>query len=64
MSAGWLAIRLVDAPDRVVMVSIDKILSIGSDPEGGSRIVLTSGEHYDVLDDISVLAAKLTQAGR
>ena len=54
----------MEAPERVVLVNADKVLAIGSDPDGGSRIVLTSGQHYDVIEDLAVIEAKLTQAGR
>ena len=64
MSGAWITVTMVEAPERPVLVNADKIQAIGSDPEGGSRIVLTSGQHYDVTDELSVLAAKLTQAGR
>ncbi len=64
MSARWIAVHLVGAPDRVVLVNADKVQAIGSDPEGGARIVLTNGQHYDVIEDLTFIEAKLTQAGR
>jgi len=65
MSGAWITVTRDDAPERPVMVSVDKILSVGPGPKGGgSRIVLTNGQHYDVIDDMEVIAAKLTQAGR
>jgi|BarGraNGADG00212_2_1021979.scaffolds.fasta_scaffold545717_1 hypothetical protein len=62
--SGWIAVTLEGAPERTVMVNADKILSVGSDPEGGARIVLTNRESYDVTDDLAAVMAQLTQAGR
>lgn len=64
MNAGWIAVHLEGAPDRVVLVNADKVQAIGSDPEGGSRIIFTSGQSYDVIEDIAVIEAGLTRAGR
>ena len=63
MSAGWIIVRLIEAPDRPLQVAVDKVLAIGGDPEGGCRLVLTNGQHYDVTDNLDVVVAKLTQAG-
>ena len=64
MSAGWISVHCIESPERTILLSTRLVQAIGSDPEGGSRIVLTSGQHYDVLEDLDVLAAELTRAGR
>jgi hypothetical protein len=62
--SGWIAVTLEGSPERTVMVNAGKVLSVGSDPEGGCRIVLTNGQSYDVTDDLVTVMAELTQAGR
>ena len=64
MSGAWVGVHLVGAPERLVLVNPGKIAAIGADPAGGARIVLTNGRNYDVLEDLDVLAAELTRAGR
>jgi len=63
VSAGWIIVRLIEAPDRPLQVAVDKVLAIGGDPEGGCRLVLTNGQHFDVLEDLDVVVAKLARAG-
>ena len=64
MSAGWIAVHLVEAPERTVLVNTTKVAAIGADPAGGSRIVLTNGRNFDVIEDLEALEARLSQAGR
>ena len=64
MSASWLAVHLVEAPERAVLVNTNKVAAIGADPAGGSRIVLTNGRNFDVIEDLEALEAELTRAGR
>jgi hypothetical protein len=64
MSAGWITVHFVDAPASPVLVFIDRVQAIGAGVDGGCRIILTSSEHYDVCDDLAVVEAQLTAAGR
>ena len=64
MSASWLAVHLVEAPERLVLVNASKIAAIGADPEGGARIVLTNSRGFDVIENLEALEARLSQAGR
>lgn len=56
---AFVEVRLESAPERRVMVAVGRILSIGEDPAGGSRIILDQGGTYDVVEDLEVLMAKL-----